>query len=182
MNSETDKKETIIMKATRLLQAKVGTGAVNKEKVEESQKIIENNGVDFIPMATEFLDQLQKAISNARKNNDADAADIMQEFIEIVMQIKGNAGMFDYPLVSLLAGIMLTFLESLDGLDKDVIDIVEAHHATLKLIIDNDMKTKEGAYGQELQTELENACQRYFNKHGADGNNSASSADVFFIE
>lgn len=167
-----------IIKANRLLQAKVGTGEVDEKKVIQSQSIIEKNQTDFAPMAHEFLDQLDQTLASVPEN-PANVKESIQPVIIAVMQIKANAGMFNYTLVGSLAGIVLNFLENLRSWDKDCHTIVDAHSKTLRLIVSNGMKGDGGTYGAQLVTELRDACNRYYNKKAA---SPSSDGDIVFID
>ena len=178
MNS--DKKKARIVKANRLLQAKIGTGEVDPEVIEKSQKVIDENKVDFAPMAEEYIAALQSCIEDAQKKKKSDQ-DILEHMIEPVMQIKANAKMFDYELIGNLANIMLNFLETIDEIDGDVLDIVEAHQKTLVIIVKNKMRGDGGEYGEEITSELKEACKRYFAKQASSGK-IIEDKDAFFID
>lgn len=177
MSNNFSDKKTNIIKANRLLQAKVGTGEIDETRIAKSQAVLEGDRTDFAPMAREFLDRLEQALQ-AVPDQPQNIKVVIQPVIVEIMQIKANAAMFNYGLVGSLAGIVLNFLENLNGWDKDAHTIVEAHLKTLRLIINNGMKGDGGAYGAELTTELRDACQRYFSrKSGAPGN-----GDTFFVD
>ena len=72
--------------------------------------------------------------------------------------------MFKYDLVSIMANIMVTFLEKITHLDKDAVEIVKAHHQTLTLIVQKKMNGTGGEAGKALAKELQSACLRYFSK------------------
>lgn len=177
MSNNSQDKDVNIIKASRMLQAKVGSGDIDKERISKSQSVIESNKVDFAPLARQFLEELNAALL-AVPESPSDIKAAIQPVIESVMQIKGNAAMFNYTLVGSLAGIVLNFLENLNTWDKDSYTIVEAHMKTLQVIINNGMKGDGGEYGTQLVTELRDACQRYFNKKEG----TAGNSDVFFIE
>lgn len=162
MNSEQDV-ETRVIKASYILQAKVGAGPLDAEKVRESQRVIETNKVDFVPLGLEFLDSLEKILNEAKETKMA-PAELREKLTQPIMQLKGNASMFHYNLIGNLANIMLSFLESLKEVDSDALEIVEAHHKTLKAIIMKRMQGDGGMNGQAFQSELKGACQRYFTK------------------
>ncbi len=178
--TDMDSKKARVVQANRLLQAKVGTGNIDDKLVAKSQRLIDENKVDFAPMAREYLGQLEASLAAARAG-DQSTARIKQSMIEPVMQVKANAAMFDYPLVGNLANIMLNFLETIEEIDKDVIEIVEAHLKTIILIIGNEMKGDGGDFGQQLKTELKDACKRYFAKQASAGN-EIEDKDAFFID
>jgi hypothetical protein len=172
----TEKRKTRIMKASYMLQSKVGMGPVDEDAIKRSQEVMDGNSVDFGPMATEFLNELKEAVEKAKAGEDT-PENLIKGMTGPVMQLKANAGMFKATLIGNLANIMLNFLESIDALDNDVIDIVNAHHTTLNLIISSSIEGDGGAYGAQFEKELKDACKRYFAKRGSD---KAGNAAGFF--
>lgn len=160
-----------------MLQAKVGTGDVDEKKVARSQAVIESDKTDFVPMAHEFFDNLERALQ-AVPQKPENVKQAIQPVIVEIMQIKANASMFNYTLVGTLAGIVLNFLENLQTWDEDTYTIVDAHLKTLRVIVSNSMKGDGGEYGHQLATELRDACQRYFSKHAG----AMGSGDAFFVD
>jgi hypothetical protein len=159
-----------IIKANRLLQAKIGTGLIDDEKVSRSQKLIDENNVDFIPMAEAYIQELETAIKKARKaDENAPEQELIQSLTVPVMHLKANGLMFNYALVSSLANIMLNFLEAIEAIDEDVLDITDAHKTTIAAIISNRMHGDGGTDGQNLVSEIKNACRRYFAKQASKG-------------
>ncbi len=163
MTSHPKNEQAKIIKASKDLQVKAGSGQVGAEKIKRAEETIESNTHDFVPTAEEFLERLENGISAARKG-DGTEVDLIAGMTRPVMELKANAQMFKYDLVSILANVMLGFLEHIRSLDKDAIDIVEAHHKTLSLIIHKRMKGDSGSNGALLKMELEDAVQRYFIK------------------
>lgn len=158
-----------IIPANLLLQAKVGIGVIEDDKIQKMQKIMDETRVDFAPMAGQFLAELDAAIANARNcdgSNKEEEAALIARMTPPVMQIKANAAMFNYPLVGRLANIVLNFLENATRIDKTMLDIIDAHRQTLSVIVKNKMTGTGGPYGLTIETELKGACQRYFKKRG----------------
>lgn len=160
-------KKVKITKASYALKTKTGIGPVEEKAISRAQKTMDDNNVDFQPMAKKFLAQLETAIQNARGNTIDLPEKLVRQMTEPVMQLKANAGMFKAGLISRLTNIMLDFLETVKTLDDDVIDIVEAHHNTLNLIISSKAHIDDGAHGAQLEKELKDACARYFAKSKA---------------
>lgn len=144
-------------------QSKLATESANEKALKESQNIIDTTDVDYTPLATELLEQLQTAIEEARSENENTKAAI-DRLVKPVMQLKGDAPMFNYELIGTLANIMLNFLESLQTLDKHGLDIVEAHKTTLQFIVKNKMQGDGGSMGHKLVNELRDVCKRYLQK------------------
>jgi hypothetical protein len=156
-------REAKFYKASKMLQAKVGTGVVEREKVEVCEQKIAENNTDFSPMAKQFLDKLEKAVKKAQSGEE-DLSRLKQNVTEPVMQLKANGSMFGYTLIGDLANIMLSFLENVSKLDDDIIAIIDAHHKTLSVIVHNQMSGDGGENGKAMKTELMNACKRYMEK------------------
>lgn len=159
----TESKKVKIIKANYMLQAKVGSGPLDQEAVKRSQEIMDNNDVDFLPLGLELLKQLKEAIEKS-KAGALNTKQAVQAMTEPVMQLKANAATFRYTLISNLANVMLSFLEAIKQVDKDVIQIVEAHHTTLNMIVVKKMQGDAGAAGKQMENELRAACKRYFSK------------------
>ena len=161
---DSDYKKPYRVKANHLLRAKVGySKGVDPKKVAKSQKVIENNQVDFVPMALGYLDEFDTAVTAARQASDQkpDNSDMLS-LIAPIMQLKANGKMFKFSLVSTLANIMLDFLEAVDEIDNDVLEIAAAHHRTLVHIIKHDLRSDDTPEAKEFITELRQACKRYF--------------------
>ena len=156
--------EVKVYKASKSLQAKVGTGSVSKETIEKVKKNVEENSADFEPMARNFLTQLSEAVEKAKTNPDEDMKVTYDRVASPVMQLKANASMFGYPLIGDLANIMLSFLESLSEIDNPIIQIIEANQKTWEVIISKQMKGDGGQYGEALRSELKGVCERYLKK------------------
>jgi len=153
-----------IHKADHTLQRKVGAGPLDEKIVKRCQDVMDNNDVDFLPLAMEFLDKLEQSIKNAEKNGEISMKEAVQGMTTPVMQLKANASTFKYHLIGNLANVMLSFLETVKKLDDDAISIVSAHHQTLKAIILNKMAGDGGDVGRKMENELKSACKRYFAK------------------
>lgn len=151
-----------VIKADRVLQAKVGTGTISEEIISRAQGVMDNNDVDFAPMAKGFLSELGESVEKARGGENMD--ECVKVMTESVMQLKGNAKTFRYDLIGNLANVMLDFLENVEQLDNDAIEIVGAHHKTLSAIVIKKMTGDGGAYGTQMEEELRSACERYFAK------------------
>ena len=150
-----------VIKANKSLQFKIGTGPLDTKVVEKCQAVIDNNDVDFTPLAMEYLGKLNEAIQRAKKR-DIGKEQAVANMTAPVMELKANAALFKYNLIGNLANVMLSFLEGIKDIDDDAIAIVEAHHKTLTAIVMKKMKGDGGAFGQEMLAELKSACRRYF--------------------
>lgn len=159
------KKKARFITPPNRLKEKVGDGGISEALLIKSQEFIENNTIKFEPIAQQYLAELKVALKAAKANPGAGrrAVDAM---IRPIMQLKANGGMFRYHLVSHVANIVLQFLEKITVVDRDVCDIVEAHNNCLTIVITNNLRGDGGREGAALVKELQDACARYYKKHG----------------
>lgn len=157
------KDKASIIKADYTLQKKVGTGPIDERTIKSSQHVIDNNNVDFAPMALTILEKLDAALKRA--NDPSVTMEQMKSLLTVpVMELKANATIFHYELIGSLANIMLGFLETITTMDHDAYEIVKAHHASLHMIVVRKMNGDGGAAGKMLINELQQACDRYHHK------------------
>tara|TARA_R110002124_G_scaffold287216_1_gene471374 strand:- start:60359 stop:60880 length:522 start_codon:yes stop_codon:yes gene_type:complete len=164
MQADTEKVKAKTIVASKLLQAKVGRGQIREDQALACKKALETSTSDFEPVALEFLNSLEHAIDNATNSSDSDLEAHKALLFKPIFDLKANAKMFKYDLVSIMANIMVTFLEKITHLDKDAVEIVKAHHQTLTLIVQKKMNGTGGEAGKALAKELQSACLRYFSK------------------
>ncbi len=148
------------IKASKELQFKVGTGKIDEKVIKDAQKALEDSKVDFAPLARPDLNKLQKAIDAAREDfSDSDA--VMDSIKTPIMNLKANAGSFDYEFVSNLTGMILMFFESVDKPDKKVIQIADVLHKTILLALAYNMSGDGGKNGKILFETFEQICKKY---------------------
>ena len=158
-----EKVKARVIKASRSLQQKAGSGDIPPGVIARAEKVVEENAEDFAPLAKQFLERLSSGIEKAYAECEKteNQRKLVLGLTKPVMDLKANARMFKYELITNLANIMLDFLESLEKLDKTAIDIVAAHAKTLNLIITKRMSGSGGEIGKVLEKEWRGAVQRY---------------------
>lgn len=154
-----------IFKASTALKDKAGSGKISQEKIDQAQNAIKNTDIDFFAFAKQNLDDLQKAIDNARQNKDISKQDLLNDIRTPLLQLKSSSALFEFDLVGILAGIMFEFTQKINHLDESALKIIAAHHTTLYAIISNKMMGEGGAQGMQLRRELADVCKKYFDKN-----------------
>ncbi len=156
-------KQVKVIKANFALQLKVGAGPLDELTLKNMQTVIDKNNVDFAPLGLSILERLQNALDRAY-DPSVTMTQMKEMLIKPVMELKANASTFKYDLIGSLANIMLQFLETITVMDKGAIEIVQAHHNSLHMIIVRKIKGTGGDAGKALTSELKNVCERYHNK------------------
>lgn len=156
----TDKAKIINPKNT--LKQKVGSGGFKPEDIEEAQKAIEENTIDFTDDANEFLAKLEGAIEDARKNIDDDS--MLLSLTHPVMQLKAQGSMFKYPLITSISQSVLDILENSLGIDVDLLAILVQYSKSIKVILSNNIQTEQDPLGEQLAKEISAVKDRYIKK------------------
>ncbi|MCB1652316.1 MAG: hypothetical protein KDI46_09710 [Alphaproteobacteria bacterium] len=153
------------IKPPNTLKQKVGEGGLSEEILNKAQKLLEENTIDFEPLADMYLDALTKGIERAKDfTPSSDVEYVIAQLLYPAMQLKANGGMFHYQLVTQVADKLIQFLEVIEVPDLSAIEIVLAYHTTIKAIVHGKIKGSGGEHGQALLKALEDACMRYFSK------------------
>ena len=143
------------------LKEKAGSGGFEKAVLVKAEEQIENNTVDFQPIAATLLSQMEKALSNAR-SGAAKGEAAVQAIMAPAMQLKAQGTMFHYPLVSEISDILVNFLETMTSIDKDILDIVTVHKTSIMVALSDQVKGDDGdKIGKKLCDALYDSCERY---------------------
>lgn len=164
--NQAPRRKAEFIKPLNLLKAKVGIGGLSEEILSKAQALLENNTVDFLPLAEMYLESLMKGIELA-KNPEPNLDDeyIISCMLYPGMQLKANGGMFHYPLVTTISDKLIQFLEVIENADIEAVEIVLAFHTTIRAVVLGKIKGDGGKHGADLVKALSEACERYFEKH-----------------
>ena len=151
------------MKPVNVLKSKAGYGGLDDEILNKAQALLENNSVDFLPMAEMYLSGMMRGIERSRNPAPGESEKVLiAGMLYPAMQLKANGGMFRYPLVTRIADKLIQFLEVIAAPGKDAIEIVLAFHTTMRAVLMGRVIGSGGKHGDELMQALEAACLRYF--------------------
>src|SRR6185436_4324826 len=87
------------IKPLNILKSKVGYGGLGDDILSKAQVLLENNTVDFQPLAEMYLANMMRGIEHAKnppKETDGEA--LIAGMLYPAMQLKANGGMFRYHL------------------------------------------------------------------------------------
>src|SRR5689334_18011463 len=98
------------------LKEKVGSGGIDENLLTKAQALLEDNTVDFKPIADMLIDVLTEAVQNTRAGV-LTGENAIEAIIYPAMQLKAQGGMFHYPLVTELSNILVNFLETVNAPD-----------------------------------------------------------------
>lgn len=163
---QTPRRRAEFVRPPNLLKSKVGAGGLSEEILARAQETLERNSLDFHPLADMYLTALSAAIDHARGIRPGeDHESYIVAMLYPTMQLKANGGMFHYPLVTQLAHKQVQFLEVIEKIDPDVIELILAFMTSIQAIMAGQITSDGGPRGRELVAALDEACRRYFHKN-----------------
>lgn len=152
-----------------IIKAKVGSGGLNDSILDRAQQLLESNTVDFSPLAEIYLKNMMQGIESAKqellKNEAITDESKISQILYPCVQLKANGGMFHFPLVTRAADRFVQFMEVVERVDMESLEIALAFHTAIRVIVASRIKGDGGTQGNALIEELNNACMRYFEKH-----------------
>ena len=164
--NQSPKRKAEFIKPPNMIKAKVGTGGLSDAILNRAQKLLEENSIEFEPLAKIYLNNMQTGIERAKSPEKDDNAEfIIAGLLYPCAQLKANGGMLHYPLVTRIADRFVQFLEVIEQVDLETIEIAEAFHTTITAVVTAKIKGDGGKEGEELVEALNDACMRYFDKN-----------------
>ena len=153
----------IIMAATRLLQGKIGRGKIARDRIDDGEFIIKQarasqKSEEFLVAHMEEVGKLTSELKDKPQD-----LKVSEEIEKSIMRFKGNISMFSNDKCAELAAVMLRWIESVEAIDQDVLDVLDGYQVTLgqiqsKILSDEKVVTV-------IINEMQAACERYFDKH-----------------
>lgn len=135
--SQKPRRNAEFIKPPNMLKTKVGSGGLSDDILNKAENLLENNTVDFQPLAEMYLAGLMKGIDLAKESDPNDDQEyVISRMLYPGMQLKANGGMFHYPLVTRIADKLIQFLEVIERVDIEVVEIVMAFHTTIRAVVD----------------------------------------------
>ncbi len=160
MNKPSNQNQVVILKANHDLRSKVGSGKIPPKTVLACRQVLETHHFDFRPQAKDLIEQLGKVIRRYKDGALSEAA-TLDELTIIIMQIKGNAGVFHHKLLSDLAASILLLIEEYRKIDAEIIEIIETFAGTSLVILEKGIRNINKERSEKILNEFLDACDRY---------------------
>ena len=163
--NQSKKRDVKFIRPPNVLKQKVGSGGIDVAKINKAEEKIGNASDLFPPFAKDMLKHIRALIDDfENRKNDGEA--YIEDIIHPIMDMKASGSMLGYPMASHISDVSLGFLEVIEVMNKDALQIIDVTHKALSLIVAQDMKGYDKAVSSALRKELNEACDRYFEKHG----------------
>lgn len=153
-----------LIKPENTLKKKVGNGGIDQVALEKAQYAIDNNSVDFRPIALGFVAEID-SILRMVPQRDLNDPQLLGEVTYPVMQLKAQGGLFHYPLISKVSHILTEFFDNVGKLDDVGLQLLTCFRHTIDAIVRHQLKNENSPQGMALSKALNDACERYYRRY-----------------
>lgn len=150
--------KTKIVRPKNKLKEKVGDGGFDEKNLEKAQKAIEENEIDFAPIAMDLLAKLQADVQKTLKSENMTEYHAIQDTL---MQLRAQGSMFRFPSITAVTDIIVDLLDKHKKVDKTIIEIIIAYQSAAQVIIKTSVKSEKDPVCRALSKELVIVCQKY---------------------
>lgn len=152
--------QTKLVRPENKLKKKVGSGGFKESDLIKAQSMIENNKIDFKPIALDLLVELDQVLTDIASGKISNK-DALGSIMYPLMQLRAQGSLFHYPVITSISDIVVDFIDSVGKLDDDVMEIVVAYQKSAQAILSLGIKDANSKVGKDLCGALKDACQRY---------------------
>ena len=148
-----DNSEAKIIKPPTSIKSKVGIcgpGAIDTATIERAEQAITNLAGDYLKWVEEDLEKIQNAANTLLTAQGGDVAGGLNDVFQISHDMKGQGGSFGYQLITSIGDMLCSLVEGRKEAPPELMQAIQVHVATMKLVIAERMEGDGGLGGQTL--------------------------------
>ena len=152
-------KPKIINPPNKLREKVSGSGPISQEMIDRAELAVESLTAEFEDLMAGQIDRLNALYEDGVKDN-ARQSDVIQEIYQVAHDLRGQAGTFDYPLITRVGSSLCSCTDSLGSCDKRRLEVIRLHIDAIKAVHSASLKGDGGPVGQAIADSLEQAVQK----------------------
>jgi hypothetical protein len=156
----TDSSKPQIVNPPNPLRDKVsGSGPISEEMLERAEKAVEGLAAQFDELMAGELDKLGELVDAGMKE-PARRLEIAKLIFEISHDLRGQAGTFNYPLITRVGSSLCRFTDDLTACNERELQVIQLHINAMQAILADVRRGDGGAVGEEIADGLELAVRK----------------------
>lgn len=150
-----------VIQVPNLLRAKIGNkeGPDLDEIVRDAEAALSDMQEQGEGWIRDYLQTINEALEQARASVPPDPEAITL-ICKTSHELKGQAGTFGYPLLTVAAKLLQRFIEHDETVAARNLDLIAAHVDFMNLVVQNSVQGDGGPQEDQLLTALETAAQK----------------------
>lgn len=137
-----------------------GTGEIPAELLQEAEAALEKMSEDYPDWVSKLIDRLGE-----QHRRCVDTPELRRSYFEelrsVAHDMRGQGGIFGYPLISEIAESLYLFTGPTSGMSDNHVEIIKAHIDAMRVVIKNRINGDGGDVGTQLMKGLEAAIKKY---------------------
>lgn len=129
--------------------------------IQAAEERIQEMVGDYTVWVTSYLDTIAGAYESLRKRQN-DPHPHMVTINQIAHELRGQGGLFDYPLITSFGKSLYdATLDSGGAVSANRLKLIEAHIDALRVVFNKQVRGNGGKVGAELLSDIERAVKKY---------------------
>jgi hypothetical protein len=152
-------KPQIVTPPNRLRQKVAGSGPISPEMLSRAKEAV----ASLAPVFAELMAKDVERVCALYAEGLADPTrrlEIAKAIFEVTHDLRGQAGTFDYPLITRVGSSLCRFIENLQECDDACFAVIGVHVEALDGVLRNAIRGDGGPLGREIAAGLEAAVKK----------------------
>ena len=152
-------KPQMIQPPNRLKEKVSGSGPISQEMLDRAETALGSLSVQFGELMADEIRRLGD-LHRLGVRDEGRRAELANLIFEIAHDLRGQAGTFDYPLITRVGSSLCHFTDGLDYCDERGLEVIRLHIDAMQAIVASSLRGDGGAVGQEIASGLETAVRK----------------------
>jgi chemotaxis protein histidine kinase CheA len=156
----TDHTKPQIVTPPNLLRQKVsGSGPISEEMLSRADQALEQLSGQFTNLMAGEIAKLND-LHRQGVDDPGRRLQLAREIFQVAHDLRGQAGTFDYPLISRVGTSLCHFTDGMEECDERGLEVIRIHINAMQAVLASALQGDGGAVGQEIATGLEQAVEK----------------------
>ena len=152
-------KPQMIQPPNRLKEKVSGNGPISQEMLDRAETALGSLSVQFDELMAGEIRKLGD-LHRLGVEDEGRRAEMADLIFEIAHDLRGQAGTFDYPLITRVGSSLCHFMDGLDCCDEQGLQVIRLHIDAMQAIVSSSLRGDGGQVGQEIASGLETAVRK----------------------
>ena len=136
-----------------------GLGSIDEAVLKRAELAIENMSDEYLEWVQQDIARIEDACRTL-KASDQGRVEKLKSVFQIAHDIKGQGGSFGYDLMTAIGHQVCRLIEKAPPDDPDLVDVIDVHVNSMKLVIANKIKGQGGKAGENMLAGLSKVCEK----------------------
>ncbi len=139
------------------LRSKVsGSGPISQEMLNRAEVAVEGLAAQFDALLESELDKLSE-LAGLGAREPSHRTDVAKQIYEIAHDLRGQAGTFNYPLITRVGSSLCRFTEGLEDCGEREFEVIRLHIEAMQAILASSLRGDGDTVGRQIAGGLERA-------------------------